>query len=219
MRWLGWTLAAGVGLAACGAPVPSVVAVDADDAVDAPSGPGDVDAEGIAAPDAQDPDAADSDAADDATATDAGSDGAATPLGATGKCPSGVKWKGGHSQSPLMHPGFACITCHTDNQGPPFTIAGTVFQGLHAVDDCNGKPDVTVELTGADGTLTTLVSNAAGNFMLPVEQSQVVFPIHARVRIGTLVREMDGAVPHGDCNHCHTVDGWQGAPGRIVEPL
>jgi hypothetical protein len=29
---------------------------------------------------------------------------------------------------------------------------------------------------------------------------------------------MSGAQMTGDCNSCHTQDGWNGAPGRIVAP-
>jgi uncharacterized membrane protein len=39
-----------------------------------------------------------------------------------------------------MHPGGACITCHTIKGGPAFKVAGTVFPTLHEPNDCNGDP-------------------------------------------------------------------------------
>jgi hypothetical protein len=60
------------------------------------------------------------------------------PLNAAATCTSGKTWTLGDRGSSLMHPGDTCITCHTANGGPDFTIAGTVFPSGHEPTNCNG---------------------------------------------------------------------------------
>ena len=40
----------------------------------------------------------------------------------------------------------------------------------------------------------------------------------AVVTDGVKTRQMQGTVTSGDCNSCHTVNGTNGAPGRIMAP-
>lgn len=145
-------------------------------------------------------------------------DAPAGPFDLPPQCTSGARWKLGDQRSPLMYPGRACNACHESRiDTPRFSIAGTVYPTGHEPDNCNGAIGATVEVTDAAGTVFSMVSNDAGNFMLPLSDNPV-FPIHARVIVGDTMRAMAGAVPTGDCNGCHTQDGTSSAPGRVVLP-
>jgi len=130
-----------------------------------------------------------------------------------------------------MHPGGACIDCHLNpwahglhSQGPATALAGTVYGSGHETDDCFGIDGsitlVTVEVTDANGAFFPMVVGQTGNFVRAAvgPSASVAYPLHALVRAGDRVRPMKGAIPHGDCNACHTVLGANGAPGRIVAP-
>lgn len=143
-------------------------------------------------------------------------------------CTSGMTWPGGEG-APVMHPGFACITCHAQSGGsamssvvparhgepPQLTIAGTVYPTGHEPNDCDGATTAAVEIADANGAVTQLPVNAAGNFLTT---SPIAFPIHVAVVANGKRRAMVSSPPLGDCNHCHTQDGINGAPGRIVLP-
>ncbi len=137
------------------------------------------------------------------------------PPGADPACPSAKKWTKGTSGSKSMEPGMACIACHSNGEGPGFFAAGTVYPSPTAVDKCNGSPTITVELTGADGKVFTTTTNSAGNFYF---SQNIAIPYKARVIAGALSRKMFAPQTDGDCNSCHTTQGVNGAPGRIVEP-
>jgi mono/diheme cytochrome c family protein len=139
-------------------------------------------------------------------------------------CTSGTRWDRGDDGSQLMHPGRACITCHTnsrDNDAPQLTIGGTVFPTGHEPNDCNGASTATgttgavVEVTDAGGGVITLPVNSAGNFLTTMA---ITFPIHVAVVANGKRRSMGASPPRGDCNSCHTQDGANGAPGRIAVP-
>ena len=133
-------------------------------------------------------------------------------------CSSGSFWTGGNEESPLMHPGYACIDCHESDEGPRFSLAGTVFATGHEPDDCDGSSDgaaVRIEVSDANGKTVALTPNRAGNFY---STASLAFPITARVLFEGRVRQMLTSVSSGDCNGCHTVDGAQNAPGRIALP-
>lgn len=138
----------------------------------------------------------------------------------TATCLSGQQWQGGDEESALMHPGMSCITCHdSENEGPQYAIAGTVFGGFSEPNDCAGVEGVTVEVTGGDGVVFELPTNAAGNFRLTESEADaLVMPYTARVLDGGNARAMSAAQVDGDCPSCHTSDGANGAPGRIVAP-
>lgn len=133
-------------------------------------------------------------------------------------CTSNKTWNGGNEGSSSMRPGGACITCHTMRGGPNYQIAGTVYPSAHEPNDCNGVGGngLTVVVTGADGVVTNLTVNAAGNFYL--RQGKVTAPFHVKVTNGTKERVMAGSLTAGDCNSCHTEAGVNGAPGRIMAP-
>jgi mono/diheme cytochrome c family protein len=133
-------------------------------------------------------------------------------------CTSGKHWTGGDDGSQLMHPGGACNTCHQKNDGPNLRVGGTVFPTAHEPDDCNGAappPQLTVVITDAQNKVFRLAVNSAGNFLT---ENRVRLPIRAQVTNGTKTRSMNGSVTSGDCNSCHTVQGANGAPGRIMAP-
>lgn len=138
-------------------------------------------------------------------------------------CTSGSYWTLGDHGDELMHPGMACIDCHSLGEGPdfPLTIGGTVYPTAHEPNDCNGSSEalaggpVHVTITDASGTMFRLTTNEAGNFMY---DGPVAFPITATVEVGGRVRAMTTPTASGDCNTCHTESGTSGAPGRIRQP-
>lgn len=144
------------------------------------------------------------------------------PFSGPDTCTSGTTWTGGNTESPLMRPGGACISCHTSmGEGPSLAIAGTVYGSGREVDDCNGlrstsSDPIVVEVTDATGRVISMTPNAAGNFY--DEEDIVAFPATAVVRYQGRERRMATPAPHGDCNACHTLRGAMMAPGRIVVP-
>jgi hypothetical protein len=132
-------------------------------------------------------------------------------------CTSGTMWTQGDRGSSRMHPGYTCVSCHAANNGPPLTIGGTVFPSAHEPDDCNasGVTGALVVITGADGQVTNLTVNAVGNFYT---QANVAFPFTAKVTQNGKERAMMTPQMDGDCNNCHTQDGANMAPGRILQP-
>jgi hypothetical protein len=146
------------------------------------------------------------------------------PFAAAPTCSTGSFWTGGDKESPLMHPGKACIDCHTrgvrGERGPRFALAGTVFASGHEPDDCNGVNGKTegasVEVTDANGKVIRLSVNAAGNFYL--ESQAIAMPYTAKVSYQGRTRSMATPQTSGDCNSCHTQSGASSAPGRIALP-
>jgi hypothetical protein len=136
----------------------------------------------------------------------------------TSTCTSGLVWTGGNHGSPSMHPGHACVDCHSREDAPQWTIAGTVYPSLHEEDDCDGtRGGLKVVVTDATGRSLTLAVNNAGNFYT---NQSVTFPIHAKVVNAATGAEtaMTDAQSSGDCNGCHTATGASSAPGRITAP-
>lgn len=126
-------------------------------------------------------------------------------------------WPFAYVPSSSMRPGLPCLSCHSDavDDRPSMTVAGTVFATPDAADDCRGVAGVEVIVTDAEGTEHRRVTEAAGNFWL---DDALSFPITARVAVEGVERRMEVAVPHGDCNLCHSSEGHMEAPGRIVAP-
>jgi hypothetical protein len=134
-------------------------------------------------------------------------------------CTSGVYWTRGDEGSSQMHPGVACISCHTRTGGPRFAVGGTVYPSGHEYDDCDGSgaAGAVVQVTDASGTSQSFTVNSAGNFS-GGSSGWPVFPITAKVTFQGRTRSMSTAVPSGDCNSCHTQAGASNAPGRIALP-
>jgi len=147
-------------------------------------------------------------------------------------CISNTRWTRLNRGSPLMNPGRACLDCHRrDRDAPIQSVAGTAYYVRHEEDLCNGysgdppgsrQGGATVRLIDANGVMLTLPVNAAGNFFT---DDRLAFPLRLAEVIGPtgLRRAMGEAVPHGDCNLCHTREGTDTptglAPGRITVPL
>jgi hypothetical protein len=101
-----------------------------------------------------------------------------------------------------------------------------VYPTLRDPDDCNGKgppPTLRVVITDRDNRTFDLTVNAAGNFLYQSGGSgggggPPRAPFRARVTDGTNTRAMNGTVTSGDCNSCHTAQGRNGAPGRVLSP-
>ena len=144
---------------------------------------------------------------------DAGPNPYATPT----VCTSNKTWRGGNEGSSSMRPGGACITCHTMQGGPSYTVAGTVYPTAHEPNDCNGVAGggVSVVVTDANGAVTTLTVNNAGNFS---SRAKITPPFKVKVTNGAKERVMAGPLTAGDCNSCHTHAGVNGAPGRVLAP-
>jgi hypothetical protein len=112
-----------------------------------------------------------------------------------------------------MRPGIGCKSCHS------FTIAGTVYPTAHEPMNCNGvngSTGVRVVITGANGTTVTLTPSAAGNFY---SNAAVTAPYTAKItNTAGGARAMVMMQSTGDCNSCHSQNGANGAPGRIMAP-
>lgn len=131
-------------------------------------------------------------------------------------CSTGERWTGGDRESPMMHPGRDCVACHSQRgEATSLNLAGTVFDVQNEKDDCFGVADVTIEITGADGQVTSLTSNDAGNFSRHV---QVAMPYTAKLVYEGRERVMATPQSSLSCNSCHGAVGTNNAPGRILAP-
>ncbi|HTS80606.1 MAG TPA: hypothetical protein VMH40_08405 [Myxococcaceae bacterium] len=147
-------------------------------------------------------------------------------FGAPPQCTSNSYWTQGNNGSSRMHPGMACIACHSSGgEGPAFSVAGTVYPTGHEPDDCDGASanGATVTVTDKNGTAQSFTVNAAGNFYGNAGGGWPVFPITATVSFNGKTRSMATQVPSGDCNSCHTqsgtaVGGIAAPPGRVALP-
>lgn len=150
---------------------------------------------------------------------------AADPYAAPSQCTSGMMWNVNNQEGPDMRPGNACITCHADTNAtsgdadaPIFSFAGTLFATAHEPNDCiaPGPAGAKVELTDANGKVVVVEPNATGNFSY--EADDFAYPYTAKVLYQGRERAMTAPQKDGDCNSCHTPEGINGAPGRILLP-
>jgi hypothetical protein len=126
---------------------------------------------------------------------------------------------GEEDESALMSPGGDCIGCHGQGEGPRFDIAGTVMGATNDATDCGGISGVHVRITGDDGALIDLMTNEAGNFYRSAGASPpLVTPFSVVLERGGKERPMVRTQTDSNCMHCHTAQGAQGAPGRILAP-
>ena len=151
---------------------------------------------------------------------------AGMPAGSCGTpavvCSSGSRWNGGESER--MAPGEACLACHRgEREAPRDAFMGTVYRGYHEADDCYAAAptsltvDILDSATGAV-VLSFPVDTVSGNFRSR-GQAWTARSYRAQVRNAAgAVRQMMNPVASGDCNSCHTEQGQNGAPGRIVWP-
>ncbi len=168
--------------------------------------------------------ATEADAASPAPLSDSGilEDAAVPPLQAEVTCESQSFWLGGDAPSAEMNPGLACRSCHVRSAPElAYFFSGTVFGSRHEQDLCNSPPPegARIEILNAAGEIAlTLLPNAAGNFISKAREPGFPLPYRARVVVGDVESTMQSLQQNGDCNTCHTEQGQQGAPGRIVWP-
>lgn len=118
-----------------------------------------------------------------------------------------------------MEPGKACIACHKQKgvYDALYTFAGTVYPTAHEPDRCygSGAKGAVVVLTDANGKTVSYTVNAAGNF---AGTATLALPYTAEVQYLGSSRAMVTPQASGDCNVCHTENGANAAPGRILLP-
>ena len=123
--------------------------------------------------------------------------------------------------SAYMYPGRTCVSCHMTSYGPNLTIAGTVYPSAHETDSCLGTnvAGASIIITDSNNRTVTLTPNSAGNFYS--RTAAITPPYTVKLTYQGRERDMTGLVfspTNGDCNSCHTMDGMNGAPGRIMLP-
>ncbi len=137
-------------------------------------------------------------------------------------CASGVFWSNGNHGDKDMNPGLACKACH-QSKSPTraYPFAGTVFPALHEKDLCDSRvpAGVSVQIIDKNGkvALTYSPSSTSGNFHSSIFSS-VALPYTAKIVANGKTATMTTPQTNGDCNSCHTEQGANGAPGRLVWP-
>lgn len=132
----------------------------------------------------------------------------------------------GVRRGPLHRPGQPCLLCHDGAIGDPqrFTVAGTVYETSGALVAADG---VGVLLVDANGSSTTLTTNAAGNFYATPSQYDPTFPIQVTllgpgsqtVRMQTLIEGNGTVEPNGSCASCHFDPQGPSTPGHVCLTL
>jgi hypothetical protein len=153
-----------------------------------------------------------------AASDDGGTKGPSKPAPVV--CTSGQTWTS-TKEGPSMHPGRACINCHESQEDDPVVWAGgTVYPTLHEEDGCYGiAGGATVIITDKNGRVVELPIGPTGNFSLRASNSApLTMPIRAKVVRNGVERVMATPQNSADCNGCHTEQGANGAPGRILVP-
>lgn len=116
---------------------------------------------------------------------------------------------------PSMRPGSDCLECHgnpgAEEDGPPWTVAGTVYATPGGTGE--GVRGATVTVTDATGRTVTLRSQAVGNFYLA---DKLTFPLRASVERNGVRHDMPDRFDYGGCNGCHRPGGEAG--GSIAAP-
>jgi hypothetical protein len=134
------------------------------------------------------------------------------------KCSTQQWWNAGDSGTETMHPGGDCIGCHSTNGGPQLAIGGTVMGRHDDGDDCRGIPNVTVDIIAKDGSIAlTEQTNDAGNLLASGDLTSIA-PYTIKLTYQGRAIAMTTPQTDGNCLHCHTVQGKNGAPGRITAP-
>jgi mono/diheme cytochrome c family protein len=134
---------------------------------------------------------------------------AAPPYDGPVTCSSGHTFSFGNG--PMMNPGDQCDSCHV------FTVAGTVYETEHEPLYCDGVgvSGANVVVTDSQGRVTTVPVNSVGNFYAT---SSISGPFQAKIVYQGRERDMMAAQASGNCNMCHSANGDNSAPGRIMLP-
>ena len=125
-------------------------------------------------------------------------------------------------EGPTHRPGQRCLACHGPDYAPGdavFVVAGTVYRRS---EDEDGLAGAEVELTDDRGSVVTVVTNQAGNFMLSVGEvdederdegwiglpGAPVFPLRVTVRYAGEEQRMRNVIHReGACAACHDRNG------------
>jgi hypothetical protein len=126
----------------------------------------------------------------------------------------------GTRPGPLHRAGQPCLLCHDGAFGDPveFSLAGTVFVTPNARTPAR---DANVEITAADQTVTTLTSNAAGNFYIEASRYRPQFPLQVKVTYQSQTVTMASSIGRdGACASCHADPADRDSPGHVyAEPV
>lgn len=122
----------------------------------------------------------------------------------------------GVRRGPLHRPGQPCLVCHDGEFGDPgaFTVAGTVY---FDAGDTTPVVGATVTLQSADGTMASVLTNAAGNFYLTSGQYVPSYPVHVNgVTLGPVSVAMHSHIGgNGSCAGCHVDPPGPDSPGHV----
>jgi hypothetical protein len=121
---------------------------------------------------------------------------------------------------PLHRPGQPCLLCHDGASGDPpaFGVAGTIFERPSSLVPVSGAD---VHLTDSSGSLPRdLLTNAAGNFFIPLDQWAPQFPLGVSVKppAGPDVF-MHTLANDGSCATCHVDPPGPDSPGHVCVVL
>lgn len=138
-------------------------------------------------------------------------------------CSSNDKWPIGADEGPDMNPGMACRSCHLNNKPErAYFFMGTAFPTLHEQDRCFSivPTGTRVEIIDKNGQVAlTMAVRAKGNFFSDSTTTTIALPFTARVITPSgAISQMMTPQMTGDCNGCHTEQGANGAPGRVLLP-
>ncbi len=166
----------------------------------------------------------------DGGAPDGGDGGMGLPV----TCESMMTWTSGNVGAEAMNPGLACRACHLgqnfQGQNPNLEsnpqwamfFMGTVYSDFNQANLCRAKgipAGTVVEILDMAGAVKlSLPVDPSGNFRSTTVAATVPLPYRARVKANGQTRVMGAAQMDGDCNTCHTEQGRENAPGRVVLP-
>lgn len=147
------------------------------------------------------------------------------PFSAAPRCTSGELWNRNRQEGPEHLPGSACNRCHHEEnaasghgEAPIFNFAGTVYPTAHEPELCiaRGAEGGEVIVVYESGHVVIEPINATGNFMHHAEAGTGAYL--AKVVWNGRERQKRNPQTDGDCNTCHSAQGHEGSPGRIVLP-
>jgi hypothetical protein len=126
----------------------------------------------------------------------------------------------GVRRGPLHRPGQPCLTCHDGALGDPnsFSVAGTIFE---SPDGLTAAVGATVHLTSSNGSDTSVITNAAGNFYLTPSEYTPAYPMHVDVTYARFptVKMLSNVGRDGSCADCHKDPAGPTSAGHIYIPL
>jgi hypothetical protein len=121
----------------------------------------------------------------------------------------------GVPKGPTHRPGQPCLTCHGES-GPSslvMSFGGTVF-----AHQSGKEPAISAVVRVLDAQRRTFETrtNSAGNFWIPKQVFEPVFPVNASVTLGQYSRVMRTTMRlDGSCNACHVGAENSGSPGHV----